>query len=318
MQIIYDKIKTFKTIIIHGHIKPDGDCYGAQLGLKEVIKATFPQKQVYAVGESNPSLSFVGVMDQIEDSLYQNALAIIVDCGQENKISDPRFKKAREIIRIDHHLLVDNYGDYQWVDPNYSSCSQMIFAFKEKFNMKLTYQGALAMYVGIVTDTGNFCFDRVNQYTLKAASSLLSFDLDVSEIFYHLHKENITLFHYKAYIYQNAITSQGFVYLVISQAILKKFNLHIDIAASFVNILGHLENYPVWAFFMEQEDHTLRVRIRSRGPEINNIAKQFKGGGHLRACGATLESKDQIPLFVAKVQESIRVFKAQPKKKFKK
>ncbi|MBS2126258.1 bifunctional oligoribonuclease/PAP phosphatase NrnA ['Fragaria x ananassa' phyllody phytoplasma] len=319
MQIIYDKIKTFKTIIIHGHSKPDGDCYGAQLGLKEVIKVTFPQKQVYAVGESNPSLSFVGVMDQVEDSLYQNALAIIVDCGQENKISDSRFKKAREIIRIDHHLLVDNYGDYQWVDPNYSSCSQMIFAFKEKFNMKLNYQGALAMYVGIVTDTGNFCFDRVNQHTLKAASSLLSFDLDVAEIFYHLHKENITLFHYKAHIYQNAITAQGFVYLVISQAILKKFNLHIDVAASFVNILGHLENYPVWAFFVEQEDHTLRVRIRSRGPEINYIAKQFKGGGHLRACGATLESKDQIPLFIAKVQESIRDFEIKLKiKKFKK
>ncbi|MFB0638451.1 bifunctional oligoribonuclease/PAP phosphatase NrnA [Candidatus Phytoplasma solani] len=308
MQIIYNQIKAFETIIIHGHSKPDGDCYGAQLGLKDIIQATFPQKKVYAVGESNPYLSFVGSMDQISDALYQNALAIVVDSGQESKINDPRFKLAQSVIRIDHHLLIDHYGDYQWVDPSYSSCSQMIFDFKQRFEMQLTTKGALAMYVGMVTDTGNFCFDRVNQDTLKAASVLLSFDINVSEIFYHLNKENLTLFHYKAYIYQNAVADRGFVYLVVSQVILKKFNLNIDVAASLVNILGHLEDHPVWAFFIEQENKTFRVRIRSRGPEINAIAKQFKGGGHLRACGATLDSKDQLSLFISKIQASISAF----------
>ncbi|AGL89952.1 Phosphoesterase family protein [Candidatus Phytoplasma australiense] len=318
MQIIYEQIKKFDKIIIHGHINPDGDCYGAQLGLKDVIKATFPDKKVYAVGENNLYLSFVGSMDQIEDDLFQNALAIIVDCGEEKRISDNRFKLAQKIIRIDHHLLTDHYGDYQWVDSSYSSCSQMIFDLKENFKMKLTYQGALAMYVGIVADTGNFCFDRVNQYTLKAASSLLAFDLDVAKIFYHLNKENLVLFHYKAYIFQNAIASKGFVYLVVSQAILKKLNLNLDVAASLVNNLGHLENHPVWAFFMEKEDGTFKVSIRSRGPEINHIAQQFKGGGHRRACGATLDSKDQIPVFVEKIQKAIMTFEAQQKNHDKK
>ncbi|WP_349401944.1 bifunctional oligoribonuclease/PAP phosphatase NrnA [Candidatus Phytoplasma solani] len=308
MQIIYEQIKIFDNIVIYGHIKPDGDCYGSQLGLKDIIKVTFPHKKVYVVGENNPYLSFVGSMDQIGDDLFQNVLAIVVDCGQEKRISDTRFKLAQKIIRIDHHLLTDQYGDYQWVDPSYSSCSQMIFDLKQNFKMKLTNRGALALYVGIVTDTGNFCFDRVNQHTLKIASSLLAFDLDVSKIFYHLNKENLTLFHYKAYIFQNAITSKGFVYLVVPQEILQKFHLNIDIAASLVNILGHLEGHPVWAFFMEKEDKTFKVSVRSRGPEINHIAKQFQGGGHLRACGAILNSKEQIQLFIEKIQESIMVF----------
>ncbi|MFT2805127.1 DHH family phosphoesterase [Candidatus Phytoplasma asteris] len=315
MKIIYNKIKAFETIIIHGHINPDGDCYGAQLGLKDAITATFPQKKVYAVGQQNHSLSFVGVMDEVCDSLYQSALAIVVDCGQENKISDQRFKLAKDTIRIDHHLLMDNYCNYQWVDANYSSCSQMIFEFKEKCNMKLTHKGALAMYVGMVTDTGNFCFDRVDQNTLKAAASLLAFDLDVSQIFFHLNKETLTLFQYKAYIYQNVVTSQGFAYVFISQETLKKFNLHIDVAASLVNILGHLENHPVWAFFLEQPDLTIRARIRSRGPEINSIARQFKGGGHLRACGATLNNNQEMNFFIAQIKDSIKAFETKSQDK---
>jgi phosphoesterase RecJ-like protein len=311
MKIIYNKIKAFETIIIHGHINPDGDCYGAQLGLQDTIIATFPKKKVYAVGQQNPSLSFVGLMDEVCDSLYQNALSIVVDCGQESKISDQRFKLAKDTIRIDHHLLMDNYCNYQWVDANYSSCSQMIFEFIEKFNMKLTSKGALAMYVGMVTDTGNFCFDRVDQNTLKAAASLLSFNLNVSEIFFNLNKETLSLFQYKSYIYQNLVTTQGFVYIFISQKTLKKFNLNIDVAASLVNILGHLENHPVWAFFLEQPDLKIRARIRSCGPEINSIARQFKGGGHLRACGVILNNNQEMELFIAKIKDSIKAFETQ-------
>ncbi|WP_374695452.1 bifunctional oligoribonuclease/PAP phosphatase NrnA [Areca yellow leaf disease phytoplasma] len=105
--------------------------------------------------------------------------------------------------------------------------------------MKLTHKRCFwPMYVGMVTDTGNFCFDRGDKNTLKAAASLLAFDLDVSQIFFHLNKETLTLFQYKAYIYQNVVTSQGFAYVFISQETLKKFNLHIDVAASLVNDHG--------------------------------------------------------------------------------
>src|SRR5690554_7654849 len=117
MEVLNDilrKIKMYNKIIIHGHQRPDGDCYGAQFGLKDVIKTTFPKKEVYVVGETSDYVSFVGTPDIIEDSRYEGALSIVVDTATEERISDKRYKLGREIIKIDHHIPVDQYGDLIW------------------------------------------------------------------------------------------------------------------------------------------------------------------------------------------------------------
>ena len=71
-KVILKRIKEYETIIIHGHIRPDGDCYGSQFGLKDIIKNTFPKKKVYAVGETSDYVSFVGEID--EKSLVEQAI----------------------------------------------------------------------------------------------------------------------------------------------------------------------------------------------------------------------------------------------------
>ena len=80
---IYRKIKEYDTIIIHRHIKPDGDALGSQIGLKESLIATFPNKCIKVVGDVSERYSFIGEMDEIEDSLYENALVIVLDTGAE-------------------------------------------------------------------------------------------------------------------------------------------------------------------------------------------------------------------------------------------
>src|SRR5574344_970490 len=98
--IIIKKIKAYDRIIIHGHQRPDGDCYGAQFGLKDIIKNSFPEKEVYVVGETSDFVSFVGTPDRIEDALYEGALSIVVDTATEERISDKRYKLGKEVIKI--------------------------------------------------------------------------------------------------------------------------------------------------------------------------------------------------------------------------
>ncbi|HDP4495624.1 TPA: pApA hydrolase Pde2, partial [Staphylococcus aureus] len=104
------------TIIIHRHVRPDPDAYGSQLGLKYYIQQKFPQKQVFAVGEAESSLSFIGELDNIDDKTYQDALVIVCDTANAPRIDDERYSTGRKLIKIDHHPAVDQYGDINLVN----------------------------------------------------------------------------------------------------------------------------------------------------------------------------------------------------------
>ena len=104
MKKILEKIKEFNTIIIHGHINPDGDCIGSQYGLKYLIEETFPNKKVYVSGNVSEYVSFIGKPTIIKDeSIFNNALSICVDCPVYERLSDNRCDKSKYSIKIDHH-----------------------------------------------------------------------------------------------------------------------------------------------------------------------------------------------------------------------
>lgn len=302
---IYKKIKSYHTIIIHGHQRPDGDCYGAQFGLKNIIQNAFPEKKVYVVGQTSEYVSFVGVMDDISDDVYQGALSIVVDTATSERISDKRYVLGDYIIKIDHHIPIDQYGDLQWVDTSFPSCAQMIAYFSTKFKkFKITKPGAIAMYTGILTDTGRFKYRGVTKLTHEMAGLLLEHGADVEEIDAHLSNESLDVIRFKGYVYLNFITTdKGFIYLKITKDVLDKYQLTYEQASSVVNLLGGIEGYPIWAIFIEQSPEEIRVRLRSSGPDIDKVANQFRGGGHAKASGATLHHWNELELLIEKVEE---------------
>jgi len=236
MQRILNKIKQYETIIIHGHKRPDGDCYGAQFGLKNIIANSFPNKKVYVVGEKSDFVDFIGQMDVITDDKYSNALSIVVDTAIEDRISDSRYTLGKEIIKIDHHIPVDDYGDLRWVDTSFPSCAQMIayFYYKYKSELTLTKDGAVALYTGIVTDTGRFRFRGVSKLTHQLAGMLIEKGVDVEEIDHKLGKETLEMIALKGFVYSNFITAKGFVYLKMMRTVIEKYNVSDEQAASTV------------------------------------------------------------------------------------
>lgn len=127
IQEILKAIREFETIIIHRHVRPDPDAYGSQCGLAEILTASYPTKNVFVVGEDEPSLLFLKEMDKISDETYKDALVIVCDTANQGRISDQRYKQGRKLIKIDHHPNEDPYGDLLWVDTNASSCSELIY-----------------------------------------------------------------------------------------------------------------------------------------------------------------------------------------------
>ena len=311
MQIILDKIKTYETIIIHGHKRPDGDCYGSQFGLKDLINASFPEKKVYVVGEKSNFVDFIGQIDQIEDRTYENALSIVVDTAVEDRISDPRYKQGKEIIKIDHHIPVSDYGDIRWVDTSFPSCAQMItYLYKQnQTSLKLTKTGAVALYTGIVTDTGRFRYRGVSQLTHEMAGLLLGKGVDVEEIDAQLSQDSLDTIALKGFVYSNFVTtSGGFIYVKMTRQTINKYNVSDEEAAAVVNLLGGIDGFPVWALFIEYPGE-IRIRLRSSGPDIDQLANRYGGGGHAKAAGAKLETWEHLHAFVKDTEAVIREYR---------
>ncbi|MDL2292767.1 bifunctional oligoribonuclease/PAP phosphatase NrnA [Acholeplasma sp. OttesenSCG-928-E16] len=293
MKKILKKIKEYDKIVIYGHIRPDGDCYGSQFGLKDIIKTTFPKKEVYVSTELSDFVSFLGKSDNPSDLTCQESLSIVVDSGDSKRVSDLRFKNGKEIIKIDHHISNDLYGDINWIIEESPACSQMITDFYISFKeLKMSKEGAMALYTGIVTDTGGFKYRGVTRQTHNAAGLLLELGADVEFINNKLGKTTLNEIELKGYLLNNIVKTKHFIYVCIPKEIYNKFGVSSEDAAALVNQLAGIEGFPVWALIIEYDNNEYRVRLRSSGIEINKLAEKYRGGGHAQAAGASLDSFD--------------------------
>jgi len=312
-QFILDKILAYKKIIIHMHMRPDGDCYGAGFGLKQILKESFPEKDIYIVGETADYVKFIGDVDIITDDVYSGALSIVVDTATRDRVADQRFVKGEYVIKIDHHLPVDQYGDYQYVDVTRPATSQIILEFYLEYSnmLKLNMAAARALYTGIVTDTGRFKYRSVTADTFKAVAHLIDFGLDFGNILTMLDVKTENQMKLQGYVLQNfEKTPNGVAYIKMAPEIIKKFEVTLEEATSLVNELSCLEDCPVWMLFAEYENKIVRARLRSKGPAINLLANKYDGGGHPMACGANVGNWETVEKLLKDADDLVKEYKS--------
>lgn len=284
---ILAKIKAYDAIIIHRHMKPDPDALGSQVGLKEVITSNFPQKTVKVTGYNEPSLSWLAQMDDVSDKDYEGALVIVVDTANRPRIDDQRYLNGNFLIKIDHHPDEDHYGDLSYVDTKASSASEIITDFALQNQLKLSDQAARLLYAGILGDTGRFLYPATTSKTFIIASELLKYDFDFAALARQMDSFPYKIAKLQAYVFENLeIDKNGAARIILSQKILKKFNLTDAETSAIVSSPGKIDTVQVWAIFVEQADGHYRVRLRSKSTVINEVAKRHAGGGHPLASGA--------------------------------
>ena len=295
INLILEKIKEFDTIIIHRHKRPDGDCIGSQFGLKYFIEDNFKDKTVYAVGDDVPDyLAYLGESQNIDDSVYENALVIVVDTSVIDRICDNRYTNGKYLIKIDHHDDSDEFGDIQYVNEKAPACCEIITLMMKEWNLPICQKAALALFTGIVTDTGRFQFRGVSKNTFEAAGILTDTGIDTTQIYTKLNLKNINSIRLEAYLYKHMKTTKnGVVYMHFTKKIINKFKVTREDAAALVSCMSNFRGHPFWITFVDYPEN-IRVRLRSRKIAINEIGKKYRGGGHLMACGATVYNKKEI------------------------
>ncbi|WP_290032830.1 DHH family phosphoesterase [Ligilactobacillus cholophilus] len=305
---IIEQIEKFKTIIIHRHEDPDPDAFGSQAGLAEVIRNCFPDKNVYQVGENNASLEWITTEDKIDDKVYDGALVIVIDTANTPRIDDQRYKKGAFLIKIDHHPNDDAYGDLTWVKTDASSSSELIIDLVNNSNGKLVLnkKAAEALYAGIIGDTGRFMFNNTSAHTLRVTAQLFEFGIDAAWMNRKLDEITPGIAKLSAYVWDNmTITEHHAAYIVLKHDLIKNYKLGAAGTAPIVSVLGKIDTVKCWTLFVQEEDGTYRLNIRSKGPIINGLAKEYGGGGHPLASGAKMDTltDEQLKEYVAKLDK---------------
>lgn len=294
-ETILRDIKKYDTIIIHRHSNPDGDALGSQVGLAGIIRENFPGKTVYTVGDPAGRYAFMDQsdMDVIDDSVYQGALAIVLDTSASALISDDRYKLAARTARIDHHLFCEKIADDEVSDPSFESCCGMIAYFAKESGLALNIVSARSLYTGMVTDSGRFRYDSTTPRTFEMASFLTEQPFSVTDIYASLYAEDFESVKRKAeFVLKIGFTDNRVAYIYNTAAEVEKSGLStFSVSRGMVGVMADIKGVDIWVNFTEAPEGVL-CELRSSRFNINPIAVKYGGGGHAKASGATVPDRE--------------------------
>ena len=308
--LILEEIQKYDRILLHRHTKPDGDALGSQIGLKHILKENFPEKKIYTVGDAVGHFSFMedSVMDNVSDSLYQNALAIILDCGSSHLISDDRYRLAAATVRFDHHIFCEKIADLEVVETSFESCCGLITDFAMQCGLKVPALAAKALYTGMVTDSGRFRYDSTNSRTFALASFLMQQPIDTNDIFTNLYAENFESKKLRAqFVLKTQFTPYNVAFIYTTLEELKALNVDtFTVSRGMVSTMADIKGIDIWVNFTETECGVL-CELRSNRFNINPIAVKYGGGGHQKASGATVADKETAMAMLGDLDELMQM-----------
>lgn len=285
------------TIALGGHVRPDGDCVGSCVGLYRYIRDNYEEKTVDLYLEEIPEpFEFLAGTEDIrheisEDQVYD--LFICLDCGSEDRLgfSAPLFRNAKQTFCIDHHISNGSFAGENYVVPEASSTSELVYNLADK--EKISRETAEALYLGIVHDTGVFQYSCAGPSTFMAAAELLKKGIDAPKMIQDT-------FYVKTYA-QNQILGRALMESIlflhgacivsyIRKSTMEFYKVTPKELDGIVNHLRNTKGVRVAVFMYELEDEVYKVSLRSDDTvDVSSIAARYGGGGHKKAAGFTMQ-----------------------------
>lgn len=295
--VLSDILKGKKRVALGGHVRPDGDCVGSSMGLYLYLTEQFPELEVDIYLETIPeSFRFLHRSEEVRHELSADQeydLFICLDCGDEQRLGPfaALFQKAVHTLCIDHHISNVSFAETNYICPDASSTSELVYTLLDK--EKISKACAEALYMGIAHDTGVFQYSCTSPETMEAAAELLRKGIDASEIIEKTYFE-------KTYI-QNQILGRALLesmlvlekQVVVSVVSRKEMEFFEAVPSDLEGIVAQLRQtrgVEVAIFLHEIDTQEYKVSLRSKGKvNVSRIAQYFGGGGHVRAAGVTMK-----------------------------
>ncbi len=306
---VYSLIKDFDSILIARHKNPDLDAYGSQFGLYYALKAKYPNKKIYAIGDDN-NQNYFQELDKISDDIKKESLVFVLDTVAKQMLNEEDYLLHKKLVLIDHHQNIpDIEYDYYIRDVEASSTSEMVASFLLNLKIEINKESARALYMGIIGDTGRFMYNSTTPHTLKIASILLEKGINIQDIHDQIYLENLENKKIKAIFFNGVeFTKKNVAYKKNTQEFLDKYNLEANfVSRALISQMAGIEEVPVWAnFTYDKKIDRILCEFRSRRYQVLDIAKQYGGGGHLYACGCSVKTWEEVDLIIKDINKLVR------------
>ncbi len=307
-----------KRVLIAPHTSPDGDSIGAMLALGYVCETLGYDICLFLTSGVPHSLEWlslpwrqVATLGELGDWIPH--LVVVVDCGDAARTGSelkaffehnvaPGWEQTASLC-IDHHVSDAPFAQHNWIDPAMPAAGMMVGLLAEACGVPLSGAVGEAVYLCLVSDTGNFTFSNTTQGAFAMASRILAGGLNVAE-FTERHENHWTLqrMHlWGALMTEVTLHGGGTVACcIVTQAMLRQSNCTKDDLEGFVGWLRRLQGVRVALFVREDGAARSKISLRSMGDvDVRVVAAHFGGGGHVAASGvemhcAAAEAGEQV------------------------
>lgn len=306
---IFKEIKKYDTIVIARHIGVDPDAMASQIAFRDSIKLTFPEKRVLAVGTGSAKFRYIGNLDKLEN--INNALLIVVDTPDKRRVDITSFDGFSEMIKIDHHPFIEKFCDIELIEDDRSSAAEIIMELIKDTKLLCNENIARTLFIGLASDSNRFLFNSCSANTFKLVGEYLEeYKFDMYDIYQQMYARPLKEVRLEGYMSENMeVTKHGVGYMKVSDEIINKFEADSASAGNVVNNFNFIEGVYIWLTITEDvKNEYYRISIRSRGPEINQVAEKYHGGGHKFASGVKLQTIQEAMLLVEDLDKALEKY----------
>jgi phosphoesterase RecJ-like protein len=296
---VLDAINGAQRMLVSSHARPDGDAIGSMLACGMMLDQLGKQVEMVCSDPVPQLYRWLPCADEIRHTQHISRdydLVILLEC---DGIERSRLEglEGRKIVNIDHHASGKPFGSINWIEPEASAVAEMVFDLAMLADVRISPEMATCFYTAVLTDTGSFCYEGTDAYTLHLAAELTRLGASPAPIAQQVYFSNPLS---KMELLGAALTTLRrdgrIAWLWVTHQDMVRLSAAEEDCEGIVNYAISIAGVEVAVFLRELPDGRIRLSMRSKGTvDVARVAERFGGGGHANASGCTLPG----PLAVA-------------------
>ena len=297
---ILEKIRESQTICIAGHIRPDGDCIGSELGLALALMKEGKEVACWNEDPLPQKYAFLdpGHVVQKPKGAPEFDLVIALDCASFERLGTigPAVEPRKQLINIDHHQSNTRYGDLNWIAGREASTGELVFRMIRVAGWPISASIADCLFTAVSTDTGSFQYPTTKPVTYHTAGELVKLgahlDTICNEVYQSYSLSRVRLLKH-VYDHFHLTCNNRIAYLWLKAADFARTGANRSDTEGLIDHIRDIEPVVVACIFEAVEPELTRISLRSKSDavNVNEIAAQFGGGGHSAAAGARIAGR---------------------------